>query len=54
MPETVHFLDLAEANNDISHCKILKQKFKGESFFKKDGRIANKKQNCRRNTSKPC
>jgi hypothetical protein len=43
VPETVHFLDLAKANNDTSHCKILKQMFKVASFFKNCVRQANKK-----------
>ena len=43
MPETVHFLDRAKANNDTSHCKILKQTLKVESFFKNCVRQANKK-----------
>jgi len=43
VPETVHFLDRAKANNDTSHCKILKQTLKVESFFKNCVRQANKK-----------
>jgi len=41
--ETVHFLDLTKANNDTSHCQILKQTLKVESFFKNCVRQANKK-----------
>jgi len=34
VPETVHFLDFAKANNNTSHCKILKQMLKVESLLK--------------------